>query len=66
MLETYELKISNYVKKEETIERIAKDNREKIENALLERDRAVLKEQQLSKLIDNQGSKHKDEIKSIS
>ena len=27
MLETYELKISNYVKKEETIERMAKDNR---------------------------------------
>jgi hypothetical protein len=35
MLETYELKISNYVKKEESVERIAKENREKIESALL-------------------------------
>ena len=33
---------------------------------MLERDKAVLKEQQLTKLIDNQAAKHKDEVKSLS
>lgn len=47
MCEAYELKISNYAKKEEYMKSMVEENKERLDSALLERDKSILKEQQL-------------------
>ena len=40
-------------------------NKEKLDSALLERDKALLKEKQLEKLIENINSKNRDEMETL-
>ncbi len=44
MMENYENKISSFQKKEENLYKILKENKEKLEEALLDRDRCLIKE----------------------
>jgi chromosome segregation ATPase len=60
IMEDYEQKIANYQQKEESVNNLVRDTKQKIEEAFLERDRIVLKEQQYLKNIE----KLQDTIKS--
>lgn len=41
------------------------DNKQRLEEALLERDKAQLKEKQLEKLIENINSRNRDEMEGL-
>lgn len=46
VMEDLETKVNKYQRREESITLLAKDSKQKVEEALLERDKATLKEQQ--------------------
>ena len=52
IMEDYEQKIANYQQKEESVQNIVRDSKQKVEEALLERDRVNLKEQHYVKTIE--------------
>ena len=52
IMEDYEQKIANYQQKEESVHGFVRDSKQKVEEALLERDRVVLKEQNYVKTIE--------------
>ncbi len=47
MCEAYEIKISTYSKKQKIMMENVEDNKQKLENALLERDKALMKQKNL-------------------
>lgn len=51
MIETYELKVTHLMKKDEALEKQIRGEREEAQVALLERDKALLRQQQLEKQI---------------
>lgn len=53
MCEAYETKINVYSKKEVIVKQTIEDCKTKLENALVERDKAIMKEKQLEKLIES-------------
>ena len=65
MCEAYELKIGNFTKKEECMRSMVEENKERLDSALLERDKSILKEQQLEKFIENMTSKNRDEMEML-
>lgn len=52
MLETQDVKIQAFARKEEELQKMFRENREKTEEAVLQRDKAMLKEEQYSKTVD--------------
>ena len=52
IMEEYEQKIATFQQKEDATQQLARDSRQKAEEALLERDRAVLRESQQAKRVD--------------
>lgn len=53
MCEAYESKIASSARKEENVRLVIEENRQRLDEALLERDKTNLKAQQLEKLVDN-------------
>ncbi len=53
MCEAYETKINVYSKKEVIVKQTIEDCKTKLQNALVERDKAIMKEKQLEKLIES-------------
>ena len=62
MMESLEAKVQFLQKKEENMQTLTKQNKEKVENALMQRDRALLKEENYQKSIDNLNEAHRQEI----
>lgn len=52
VMEDYEQKIVNFQQKEESVNSLVRESKQKVEEALLERDRVVIKEQQYVKTIE--------------
>ena len=65
MMENYESKVQFLQKKEENMQILAKQNKEKIEDALIQRDRALLKEENYQKTIDHLTETNRQEISSL-
>ncbi|CAD8045506.1 unnamed protein product [Paramecium primaurelia] len=65
MMDNYENKISILLKKEENYKILTKQLKEERENAVMEKDRYQLKEQQFDQTLQNQMSKHREEIMNI-
>ncbi|CAD8156562.1 unnamed protein product [Paramecium pentaurelia] len=65
MMDNYENKISILLKKEENYKILTKQLKEERENAVMEKDRYQLKEQQFDQTLQNQMSKHREEIINI-
>jgi chromosome segregation ATPase len=65
MIEALQSKISNYEKREDTMNRISRDSKEKLEEALILRDRAMLKEEQYQKALENINEEHRREVQLI-
>lgn len=65
MLENYENKNQLFVKKEESMMKLAKEQKEKVQEAIIDRDKAALKEQQLQKQLDLIQLKNKEEINQL-
>lgn len=62
MVENLESRVLSMQKKEEYLVKTSKDSKEKVEEAFLQRDRAVQREEQLQKSLDILSSKHREEI----
>ena len=60
MTEVYESKITHFTQEKQGMSNQIDEHRERLESALLERDKSVLKEQQLEKLIESLNSKQRD------
>ena len=52
IMEDYEQKIANFQQKEESVQNLVRDSKQRVEEALLERDRVNLKEQHYVKTIE--------------
>ncbi|CAD8153997.1 unnamed protein product [Paramecium octaurelia] len=65
MMDNYENKISILLKKEENYKILTKQLKEERENAVMEKDRYQLKEQQFDQTLQNQMSKHREEITNL-
>ena len=65
MMENYEAKVQFLQKKEENMQILAKQNKEKIEDALIQRERALLKEENYQKTIDHLTETNRQEISSL-
>ena len=73
MLETQESKILAFTKKEEEMQKMFRENREKTEEAVLQRDKALLREEhygrsmelvkgQLRQQMGEQGEEHRRQV----
>ncbi|CAD8071397.1 unnamed protein product [Paramecium sonneborni] len=65
MMDNYENKISILMKKEENYKILTKQLKEERENAVMEKDRYQLKEQQFDQTLQNQMAKHREEIMNL-
>lgn len=65
MMENFEAKVQHYQKKEEQMNRLSKESKEKVEEALLQRDRVLLKEEHYQKTIDNMTETHRQEVQAL-
>ena len=65
MMENFEAKVQHYQKKEEQMNRVSKESKEKVEEALLQRDRVLLKEEHYQKTIDNMAETHRQEVQTL-
>jgi chromosome segregation ATPase len=63
VMEDYEQKIVNYQQKEESVNALIRESKQKVEEAYLERDRVLLKEQQYQKNIEKLQEALKHEMK---
>ena len=64
VMEDYEQKIVNYQQKEESVSAFVRENKQKVEEAVLERDRVAVKEQQYLKSIEKLQEALKSELRS--
>lgn len=62
IMEDYEQKIANFQQKEENVHGLVRESKQKVEEAMLEKDRAVLKEQQYIKNIERLQESLKSEL----
>ena len=62
IMEDYEQKIANYQQKEESVHNLVRESKQRVEEALLERDRTVLKEQNYIKNIERLQESLKSEL----
>lgn len=62
IMEDYEQKIANYQQKEESVSNLVRESKQKVEEAMLERDRISLKEQQYLKTIEKLQESIKTEL----
>lgn len=65
MMENYDAKVQYFKQKEEEIARISKESKEKVEEALIQRDRIRMKEEHYQKTIDQMNATHRQEIQSL-
>ncbi|EAS05948.2 hypothetical protein TTHERM_00790950 (macronuclear) [Tetrahymena thermophila SB210] len=65
MMDNYQSKIQTYEKKEENNGKLQKEQREKLQEALLEKDKAVLREQQIEKTLRTLNENHRQELNEI-
>ena len=63
VMEDYEQKLVNYQQKEEAVNALVRENKQKVEEAVLERDRVCIKEQQYVKSIEKLQESLKSELK---
>ena len=61
MMENFEQKVEHYQKKEEYLTKLSQANKQKIEDAFLERDRARLREDQKEKTLRNYQQRYREE-----
>lgn len=62
MVENLEQRVLSMQKKEEYLAKTAKDNKDKVEEAFIQRDRAMQREEQLQKSFDILNSKHREDM----
>ena len=65
MIESLQQKLANYDRREDQINRMIRENKEKLEEALIVRDRAVLKEEQYLKALESASERHKNELQNV-
>ncbi|CAD8055748.1 unnamed protein product [Paramecium primaurelia] len=65
MMDNYENKIQILLKKEENYKILTKQLKEERENAVMEKDRYQLKEQQFDQTLQNQMAKHREDIMNL-
>lgn len=65
MMENLEAKVVHFQRKEDTVNRLQKESKERVEEALLQRDRALLKEEQYQRTIDTMNETHRQEIQTL-
>lgn len=51
MMDNYQSKLHTYEKKEENLAKLQREQREKLQDSLLEKDKAVLRAQQVEKTL---------------
>ncbi|KRX02996.1 hypothetical protein PPERSA_03087 [Pseudocohnilembus persalinus] len=62
MMENYESKIQLFQKKEDQLSKLAREQKEQVQQAFLEKDKSLLKQEQLEKSLENLTQKNREEF----